>query len=94
MKFKLEKNFIYSLTVFLLGIVATDLIYSRVRNFDKYHWLILAPIVFPLIAVVFGVISIRKSHGLWKMLPIIFVLLDLAFAGIISLAYSFSYWQF
>lgn len=95
MKIKLEKNFAYSLGISLLGVIFMESTIGITEgNYDKYHWLILAPVVFPLAALVFLIISIHRSHRYWKMLPILFILVNLALGGIIFLAYAFSYWQF
>jgi hypothetical protein len=71
-----------------------DLIFSRVRNFDKNHWLMLTPIIFPLTGMYFGISPVFKVRGAKKLVPIALLFINFCLAVVIFVSYAFSYWQF
>lgn len=89
-----KKYLIYSTISFILGFIAMDVINGKLRNFDKYHFLLLAPIVFPVAGLTYSIVVIRSSSIQIQIAAVLLLLVNLGLAAIIFMTYSFSYWQF
>jgi hypothetical protein len=83
-----------AISVVFLGFVSMDLVNSRVRSFDKYHWLLLVPIFFPFLSIFFAAKAFTKTASHQKLFSAILILFNIGFAAVIFLTFSFSYWQF
>lgn len=94
MKSKKHLFLIWSFILFFAGLLISLTINEYTKNYDKYHWLILLPIVLPLAGTIFGIIGIGRVQGFTKLIPLLCVLANIGLAVVIFLAYSFSYWQF
>lgn len=85
---------ILSAILFFVGLFLSLTINGYIKDFDKHHLLILAPITGPIIGLVLGIFGVAKANRYMKILPIVSVLANLGLAGLIFITYSFSYWQF
>ena len=85
---------IASSAAFLVGFIFVYEVYGKIKNFDRNHWLILIPLVFPLLGILFGIKSLFKEVGVSKLIPISILLINVLLGAYIFVAYAFSYWQF
>ncbi len=82
-----------SFIFFVSGLVIASAIFNRVNNYDRYHWLLIVPVIFPLIGLGFSTILLIKSMGRVRLLGIILGLANLGLAAFIFIGYALSYWQ-
>lgn len=80
--------------LFFIGLIVCYGFLGYVKDVDKYHWLLLAPIVFPLAGLVFSLLDMRRSVSFRAIFIILAFTANLALAALIFFTYSFSYWQF
>jgi len=83
-----------SASLFLLGLISMDVVNSKVKDFDKDHWLILLPILFPLAGIYFGVTGLLNEAGTRKLIPLSILFINMCLAVVIFVTFAFSYWQF
>jgi hypothetical protein len=87
----------YSVTsgiAFLVGTFGWSIITNHVRDFSRYHFLILVPIIFPIIGIYLALRGTLKNSSYKRLFNLLILLLNFALALIIFVAFSFSYWQF
>lgn len=94
MKNSESKIVVYSITLFGAGLIASLTINEYIKDFDKYHLLILAPIIFPITGVYLALRGALKNKGYRRLIHLLIMLLNFALILIIFVAFSFSYWQF
>lgn len=85
---------IYSTAFLVVGLLLSLSINGYIRDFDKYHWLILGPIIFPLAGAFYSTIGIKNSKQYWRLASVLLLLANLGLALVIFVTYAFSYWQF
>ena len=85
---------LFPVLLFLGALFYMYVVYDRINNFDKYHWLVLMPVVLPLAGIIFGVKMMVNLKGSEKIFELFVTLLNLLLAAYIFVAFSFSYWQF
>jgi hypothetical protein len=87
----------YSITsgiTFLVGTLGWSIITNHVRDFNRYHFLILTPIIFPIVGIYLALRGSLKTSNYKRLINLLILLLNLALVVIIFVAFSFSYWQF
>jgi len=87
-------NLLKSVAFFLLGVIYGVVQSELFNDYDKYRWMIIVSIIFPLLGIFFGLKNVVKSHKYWKLLSLLAVLINLGLAVVIFVTFSFSYWQF
>jgi Kef-type K+ transport system membrane component KefB len=79
---------------FAAGLLTSLTILEFIRNYENHHWLILLPIILPLLGFIFGILSLIRAQSYWKLAAGVGLLLNLGLSLLIFLEFSFSYWQF
>jgi len=89
-----SKSIIYSLAFFLIGLVTWYYVTINIEDSDKYHLLILLPILLPMIGLISGTVGIFKAPSYIKLLALSLVLINIGLIVTIFVDYAFSYWEF
>ena len=89
-----SNSIIFSLSFFLIGLVTWYYVTINIENSDKYHLLILLPIVLPMLGLIFGIVGIFKVPGYAKLLGLPLLLINIVLIATIFVDYAFSYWEF
>ena len=93
MSSKISFNLLAAIT-FIAGLISSLTVNQFINDFDKYHWLIILPIIFPIGGLYFGVLAALRAQGIDKLIPISILFINICLAVVIFVSYAFSYWQF
>lgn len=87
------KNLAISIVLLLIGVLISGLEGAYQKNYDR-HFVIIAPIILPLLGILFSWKSLSHSSAVQKAITLLVAMLNLILIVVIVIAFSFSYWQF